>query len=224
MEKLQGQSQATGTDTILLVTFHVNPSQREKFKNALLDDMNGARREPGNLSMDLFTSKETPDTFYFYERWRSKEDLSYHLTRDYTKHVFEIAGVSLKVPMQLKTLQDFNPISPEEYKYPAAPQNAVDLIVHFTVKEEQRERFIAQFMNSVKHSRKEQGCIAFHIHNVENAPLSFVLFERWENQAAFDFHLSQEYTLALFESFKETLAKPVEECLEYIIAEAPYGK
>lgn len=224
MEKLHEQTTATRMDTTLLVKFQVNPSHRSPFKTALLDDMNGARRETGNLAMDLFQSKEAPDTFYFYERWRNKEDLDFHLTRDYTKRVFDIEAVSLKMPMDIKYLQDLHPISREQYKYPSQPKNAVDLVVHFTVKEGQQERFVMQFLGSVKHSRKEPGCIAFHIHSVENAPTSFVLFERWENQAAFDFHLEQEYTKALFESFKDTLARPVEECLEYIVAQEPYGK
>jgi quinol monooxygenase YgiN len=224
MEKLHEQILTDRMDKTLLVTFHVNPSHKEQFKNALLDDMDGARRETGNLSMELFHSKEAPDTFYFYERWKNKEDLNDHLTRDYTKHVFDIAAAALKIPMNIKYLEDLSPISREEYKYPSEPEKAVDLVVNFTVKEGQQERFVLQFLSSVKHSRKEPGCIAFHIHSVENDPTSFVLFERWENQAAFDFHLEQEYTKALFESFNHTLARPVEECLEYIIEEEPYGK
>ncbi|WP_197705101.1 putative quinol monooxygenase [Sphingobium cloacae] len=36
-----------------------------------------------------------------------------------------------------------------------------------------------------------------------------MIYERWADQAAFDFHHAQPYTRAVFKSYEDWLAKPV---------------
>jgi quinol monooxygenase YgiN len=199
----------------MLVTFRVKSEMQDNFKQALLNDLIHAREESGCISMDLFADKADSNTLFFFERWQDQTALDNHFSQPYTQEVLVLAETALVSPMQILYLTDLAPLPLEDIKR-SIGNEGVDLIVIFEVKDGMQERFQAQFLNSVHYSRPEPGCIAFHIHAVKGSSNTFVLYERWENQAAFDFHLAQPYTQELFESFKDTLAKPVEECLIYI--------
>lgn len=200
----------------MLVTFKTKPEMHNAFKQALMDDVLNARQESGCITMELFAAKNDPDTLFFFERWQNQADLDYHFVQSYTKAVLELAETALISPMEILYIEDLAPLTTEKMQGSGHEEDGVDLVVIFEVKEESQERFKAQFLNSVKYSRSEPGCIAFHIHAVRGDNSKFVLYERWKHQEAFDFHLAQSYTKELFASFNATLAKPVEEGLIFI--------
>lgn len=124
---------------------------------------------------------------------------------------------ALTTPLEILYLNDLFPLSPAHCsRSPENPGEAAELIVIFKVKEGEQSKFTKQFENSVSRGRLEAGCVAFHIHMVEGEPAKFVLYERWENQAALDFHFEQPYTKELFEVFKEVLERPVEESMTFL--------
>lgn len=205
----------------MLVTFRVKPERRTEFRQALLTDVANARKESGNVSMDLFQVRDDPNTFLFFERWMTKTALDKHFAQPYTKAVLALSKQALVSPMDIKYLDDLAPLSGLTQMQPTKPKEAVDLVVVFSVKAGKQEQFVRQFQKSVQFSRPEAGCVAFHIHAVDDEPGTFVLLERWQNQAAFDFHLAQSYTKELFASFDETLAVPVAERLQYVVDQAP---
>lgn len=200
----------------LLVTFNTKPEFTEQFKEALLHDVQNARKESGNVTMELYQHNEKQNVFYFFERWQSKEALDEHFEKPYTKTVFELSQKALTTPMEIEYLDDFSPLPKSEMKKPLSSDNPIDLVVLFEVKPEKIEVFEKQFEKSVIHSRPEQGNILFHIHKVKDRATNYVLYERWRNQEALDFHFAQPYTVELFEMFKTALVKPVEEYLNFI--------
>jgi quinol monooxygenase YgiN len=201
---------------VMLVTFKIKPEMVDTFKQALWNDLINARQEPGCISMHLFEAKDDPNTLFFFERWQNQLALDNHFAQPYTKSVLELAETSLFSLIEILYLEDLAPLPVEDVQFVDSKSDGVDLVVIFEVKEGMQERFKEQFLNSVKYSRPEPGCVAFHIHAVQTEKNKFVLYERWRSQEAFDFHLDQSYTQELFETFNVTLAKPVEECLIYI--------
>lgn len=214
----QGNDPNTKQETALvtmLVTFQTKPEAKEAFKKALLADLEGAKKEPGNISMVLLEDKKDPNTLFFFERWKDRRALELHFEQDYTKAVFSLIEKSLVKPMQILYLNDMAPL-PATAAEPAFIQNEVDLVVLFDVKEGMEDRFVRQFQKSVQHSRPEAGCMAFHIHSVNDHGTTFVLYERWKNQQALDFHFEQWYTEELFQVFNEVLNTPAEKSLYYV--------
>lgn len=201
----------------MLVTFTVKPENKEVFKAALMEDAENARNEKGNITMELYEHKDKPSVLYFFERWHDQKVLEEHFEQPYTKKVLALNKTALASPMEILYLRDSAPLPKAELKKPRPEDTPVDLVVIFTVKEGMQERFTKQFQKSSINSRPEAGNIAFHFHSVEGEPTKFVLYERWRNQAALDFHFEQAYTKELFELFKTTLAKPVEESLNFIV-------
>lgn len=216
-QKAQSRMTKTSAAITMLVTFNVKPEQLEVFKTVLIEDAQNARNESGNITMELYQHKDKPNILYFFERWANQKALDGHFEKSYTKRVLELNRISLHNPMEILYLDDIYPLSKFELKKPLLTDSPVDLVVVFKVKAGMQERFIQQFQKSVTKSRPETGNIAFHFHTVEDDNTKFVLYERWRNQAALDFHFEQPYTKELFELFKMALDKPVEESLNFIV-------
>lgn len=201
----------------MLVTFNVKPEQLEVFKTALTEDAQNARNESGNVTMELYQHKDKTNTLYFFERWTNQKALDEHFEKPYTKKVLELNKTALASPMEILYLTDIASLPKAELKKPLSADNPVDVVVIFKVKDGTQDRFIKQFQKSVTNSRPEAGNIAFHFHTVDGDSTKFVLYERWRNQSALDFHFEQPYTKELFDLFKTVLDKPVNESLNFII-------
>ena len=200
----------------MLVTFNVKKDQKEAFKKLLITDKNGALKEKGNISMQLFEHRDKPNTFYFFERWENQNALDVHFTKKYTKDVLDLSETALTKPMEILYLHDVSPLPKSELKTPLTSDTPVDLVVIFKVKDGMQKTFIDQFKKSIVHSRREQGNIEFFLHTVHGDDTKFVLFERWRSQDALDFHFAQPYTQELFEMFKSALEQPIDEYLNFI--------
>lgn len=94
--------------------------------------------------------------------------------------------------------------------------NEVTLIVNFRVQQSMIEQFKQRMIRQTELSRAEAGCVTFNIYQSNQDSQIFWLYEKWQDQAALDFHFAQTYTQELFEFFKESLEVPVEEGLDYI--------
>ncbi len=201
----------------MLVTFNVKSEYSEQYKEALLEDLKNARKEAGNISMELYRHKDKENVFYFFERWVNQVALDEHFEKPYTKNILELNKVALVSPMEIDYLEDIAPLPKAELKTPSSADTPVDLIVVFEVKDGLQEKFVRQFEKSVTKSRTEAGNILFHFHKVRGSNNKFVLYERWRNQAALDLHFEKPYTKELFEVFKTTLVKPVEDSLNFLV-------
>lgn len=73
-----------------------------------------------------------------------------------------------------------------------------------------------EYFNKVKEAIKkmipqtlnESGCLKFILHEDENKTL--YLYEEWVDEHALHYHHEMEYTLTLFENYKNWLATPIE--------------
>jgi quinol monooxygenase YgiN len=200
----------------MLITFNIKPEKFEEFRDALVNDAKNAKKESGNITMELYQNNDKPNILYLFERWVNQEALDKHFEMGYTKDVLRLNDTSLKSPMEILYLDDIEPLEPNKFKKPQESDTPVDLIVVFNVVDGIEKRFIEQFKNSVKNSRPESGNIAFHFHTVKDQRAKFVLYERWRNQAALDFHFQQPYTVELFELFNTALAVPLNDSLNFI--------
>jgi quinol monooxygenase YgiN len=66
-----------------------------------------------------------------------------------------------------------------------------------TVKPEAVEQFLTYAQVIVLASNLEQGCLVYNLYQEVGIPSSFIFYEEYENQEAFDFHNSTNH----FKSF-----------------------
>jgi len=207
---------ASAQRVTMLVTFHVKPDQKAALRQALIEDRNESAKEPGNISIVLFEHRDKPDVMYLFERWTSQAVLDAHFKKPYTLKVLELNKTALTSPMEIMKLNDIAPLPKDQIKYPLAADSPVDLICIFHIKPGASTTFINQFKKSIKNSRPEPGNINFFFHTVPGDTSTYVLMERWRNNAALQSHFQEPYTKELFSMFTRTLPLPAENYLNYV--------
>ena len=76
----------------------------------------------------------------------------------------------------------------------AEPKKSKKVVVaRVTVKEGQEAAFIAVGNVLVEATRKEPGCLFYTLYQSTTAPGTFVFYEEYKDQAAFDFHANSDH-------------------------------
>lgn len=75
---------------ILIAKFRTKSECREKLISMSKAMVEHSRSEDGCIVYDFLQDPFDPDSFTFYERWRSREDLDLHFEKSYFK---EFAGI-----------------------------------------------------------------------------------------------------------------------------------
>lgn len=198
----------------MFVTVKAKEGYKQKMKQALTKDVEGAQQEKGNVLMELYEDRNIPNTFYLYEKWENRQALWEHFRLPHTQQAFK-AGEKYGVGVEFLYLKALLPIPEKEIKSPNAVDETVNLFIEFTVKENFKKKFLEKMFKSIKNSRQEQGNIAFQLYEVRNHSSKFVLRERWRNQEVLDTHLQKNYTKELLQIFPEVLDVPLHDGKNY---------
>lgn len=198
----------------MFITVKAKEGYKQKMKQALTKDVEGAQQEKGNVLMELYEDRNIPNTFYLYEKWENRQSLWEHFRLPHTQQAFK-AGEKYGVGVEFLYLKALLPIPEKEIKSPNAVDETVNLFIEFTVKENFKKKFLEKMFKSIKNSRQEQGNIAFQLYEVRNHSSKFVLRERWRNQEVLDTHLQKNYTKELLQIFPEVLDVPLHDGKNY---------
>jgi quinol monooxygenase YgiN len=74
--------------------------------------------------------------------------------------------------------------------------NPLTLVVTLKAKPEHAESVGRDLMALLAATRQEAGCVEYHIHRSVDQASTWMVYETWASQAAFDSHLAQPYTQA----------------------------
>lgn len=89
------------------------------------------------------------------------------------------------------------------------------VIARVEVRLDARERFVAAATKCIVATRKEQGCLAYEIHESLTQPCRFVSYESWETRADIDRHMGSPHVVAFLEAARACVtAPPVIEVVE----------
>lgn len=75
----------------LIATHTAKPQQREALLAALEKNVRESRKEPGNVSFEVFEDITTPGIFYLIEDWRNKEAIEAHRESSHFKEYMQEA-------------------------------------------------------------------------------------------------------------------------------------
>jgi len=84
-ENRKEQSQMTNEKVIMLIEAKIQPQHRAELVEAARQYLPLVRAEPGVEAFYLTVRKEDPNTFVFYEIYRSQAAQDFHLQQDFTK-------------------------------------------------------------------------------------------------------------------------------------------
>jgi quinol monooxygenase YgiN len=79
------QSNMTNEKVIMLIEARIQPQRRAELVEAARQYLPLVRAEPGVEAFYITARKDDPDTFVFYEIYRSQAAQDFHLQQDFTK-------------------------------------------------------------------------------------------------------------------------------------------
>ena len=89
MPEAMEDSQEISVPLVLAARFKVKPEKRQLFLELAGATLEPTRKEPGNISYSFYEESKVPNSFIYFEEWRSFEDLQRHLERPYTQRLLE---------------------------------------------------------------------------------------------------------------------------------------
>ena len=82
----------------------------------------------------------------------------------------------------------------------------VTIIAKIVAKPAAVEKVKGELLNLVGPTRKEPGCIEYHLHQDKSNPAQFVFYERWKSAEVLQEHMQSEH----FKRFQSVLADSLE--------------
>jgi quinol monooxygenase YgiN len=84
-ENREEQSNMTNEKVIMLIEAKIQPQRRTELVEAARQYVPSVRAEPGVEAFYIATRRDDPNTFIFYEVYRSQAAQDFHLQQDFTK-------------------------------------------------------------------------------------------------------------------------------------------
>ena len=81
------------------------PGAEARLEELLKSLIEPTRAESGCIDYTMHRDLEEPGVYYFYDNWRSQEDLDAHFEMPYMKRVIEMAPDLLAEPLKLIRLE-----------------------------------------------------------------------------------------------------------------------
>jgi quinol monooxygenase YgiN len=85
MKTQEEQSNMTSEKAIMLIEARIQPQRRAELLEAARQYLPLVRAEPGVEAFYVTAQKDDPDTFVFYEIYKSQAAHDFHLQQDFTK-------------------------------------------------------------------------------------------------------------------------------------------
>lgn len=178
----------------ILSTFKIKPDQIDQFIEAMIENQTHVRAEPGNIEMHMFQDPSNPANFYVFGRNEGGAAQEAHTAEVAKRGIEAKVEGTLAEPPVTRVLGQTKPEPGPLRKTADDGDDEQVLFFIFTVAQGQRDRVISQFEKHVTETLKEDGCLLFDFYTVENAPETFVVYERWRNAAAlWEVHMTSPY-------------------------------
>jgi quinol monooxygenase YgiN len=85
----------------------------------------------------------------------------------------------------------------------------ITLVVPIHAKSELRAEVRRRLVDLAEKTQREKGNICYVLHEVHAEPNHFIIYEKWKNKAALDFHMEQDYLKAFLADEKKILSKRI---------------
>jgi len=85
----------------------------------------------------------------------------------------------------------------------------ITIIVPIKAKAEFRTKVRGKLLEMTALTNQEDGNICYCLHQVTDDSDQFVIYEKWKNQAALDFHMNQDYLKNFLNESKTLLTEEI---------------
>lgn len=88
-DRERGETEKVSVPVVLAATLKVKPEKRELFVKLATATLKPTRAEPGSISYSFYEESNVPNTFLYFEEWKSREALAKHLEKPYVKDLID---------------------------------------------------------------------------------------------------------------------------------------
>jgi len=83
------QTNTVDVPIVLAGRYKIRPDKRERFLQLASLGLESSRAESGNISYSFYEEADTPNSFIYFEEWKSREALAEHLKQPYVTPLLE---------------------------------------------------------------------------------------------------------------------------------------
>ena len=88
----------------IIATVVAQPATRPELQDILAAQVSPTRAENGCVTYDFLVDANDPCVFVFYENWRTRDDLTEHLSKPHLKPLLDRKGELLAKPVEIRHL------------------------------------------------------------------------------------------------------------------------
>jgi len=89
-------------------------------------------------------------------------------------------------------------------------KTGITIIAFITAKAGMQQQVREVLLDLVAQTRKEKGCVNYDLHESQDNPREFVMYENWESAADLDAHARSEHLQAFGKVARGLLERPAE--------------
>lgn len=86
----------------------------------------------------------------------------------------------------------------------------ITIIAFITAKAGMQQQVREVLLDLVAQTRKEKGCVNYDLHQSQDNPREFVMYENWESEADLDAHARSEHLVEFGRAAGKLLERPAE--------------
>ena len=83
------ESDTLSVPVVLAARFKIKPEKRELFLQLATATLEPTRAEAGSISYSFYEEANVPNSFIYFEEWKSREALAKHLEKSYVKNLVD---------------------------------------------------------------------------------------------------------------------------------------
>ncbi|ASJ75719.1 putative quinol monooxygenase [Granulosicoccus antarcticus] len=198
----------------MLGRFHMKPTGKAEFKEAMMEVRKGTEHEAGSLGIRMFSDTNNPDLLFGYERFKDFTAVEYHRAQAYELALANIVDSTLQEPPKAYVL---GPAVANEVVAPRerlVGEDELFVVALFDIKPSQWDRVIAQYEKQILNIRAQDSNISFNVYPVVDNPTQLVAIEWWKSkEAARDFSTTNPLSMETGQVLTESLERPIAEYL-----------
>jgi len=211
------------TVAVRLTQYHVKPSFREKFREALSSYVSGSLKAAGNIMAEAYYEETAPSVLWLIERWSDRSFLDKNDGSPAAKNIGALAKDGLESPAAIYFVQDLEPLPKAAYRKMArAGDHPLTIMLFVDAKEGTEDHFKSLYHTAMPAFRDEPGVITYQLSQLSADKTQFITYEKFRSPEAFQDHLKIPAVEPVVQYLRTSIkAPPFEKGLHRLIGFAP---
>lgn len=209
-----------------LTRYEVKPEYREIFSQAVRNYILNSLEQESNILSEAYYEEEKPSVLWIIERWRTKGELK----KINESAAFTVLGSlserALVKPLKVIDVNDLEPLTKQQWREVADKDNKpITIMLFVDAKTGTENHFKKVYHTAMPHFRSEPGVITYQLSQLEEDSSQFVTYEKFRNEAAFQYHLKFSPIQPVIDYLENSIKKqPFQTGLHRLVEFAPLSR